>query len=83
MDSPTLTFALGAFGFAALTLALFKVKAGLRLSRAKHPSLTGHPRMSRRIASLIRSMSTAPIDFFAPTERLTISRPAAAPPSHE
>ena len=53
MDSPTWTFALGAFGFAALTLALFKAKARLELSKAKHPSLTGHPRMSRRIASLI------------------------------
>jgi glutamate-1-semialdehyde 2,1-aminomutase len=48
-----LTFALGAFGFVALTLALLRAKARLELSKAKHPSLTGHPRVSRRIASLI------------------------------
>src|SRR5262245_34729083 len=53
MDSPTLTFALGAFGFAAITLALFKAKSRLELSKAKHPSLAGHPRTSRRIAALI------------------------------
>jgi glutamate-1-semialdehyde 2,1-aminomutase len=53
MDSPTLIFALGAFGFAALTLGLLRAKNRLELSKAKHPSLAGHPRISRRVASLV------------------------------
>jgi glutamate-1-semialdehyde 2,1-aminomutase len=42
-------------GLAALALVLVvaKVKRRLELSMAKHPSLTGHARMARRIASLI------------------------------
>ena len=34
-------------------LALPKVKERLELSKAKHPSLAGHARMARRIASWI------------------------------
>jgi glutamate-1-semialdehyde 2,1-aminomutase len=52
MDSPTF-FALGTLGFAALLLASVKAKARIELSRAKHPSLAGHPRISRRIAAQI------------------------------
>ncbi len=40
-------------GAAVLAAALLRLKARLELSRAKHPSLTGHARMSRRIASLV------------------------------
>ena len=40
-------------GVAALGAAYAKGKARLELSRAKHKSLTGHARMSRRIAGLI------------------------------
>ncbi len=48
-----MTLVLGGFGAAALTTAAAKAKTRLELSRAKHPSLTGHVRMSRRVASLI------------------------------
>src|SRR5262249_51094032 len=43
------------YGLAALASAvvLAKGKRRLELSLAKHPSLTGHARMARRIASLI------------------------------
>ncbi|MBO0765406.1 MAG: aminotransferase class III-fold pyridoxal phosphate-dependent enzyme [Hyphomicrobiaceae bacterium] len=53
MDSQALTYAL--YGLAALALAagLVKLKRRLELSLAKHPSLTGHARVARRIASLI------------------------------
>ena len=40
-------------GAAALGVALTKAKTRLDLSRAKHPSIAGHARMARRIASLI------------------------------
>jgi glutamate-1-semialdehyde 2,1-aminomutase len=53
MDSRTTTLALYAFGAAALTTSLVKLKSRLALSRAKHRSLGGHARLSRRIASLI------------------------------
>jgi len=53
MEPNLVTYAL--YGLAALVLVwlLAKVKRRLELSMAKHPSLTGHARMSRRIASLI------------------------------
>ena len=38
---------------AAVAAAAFKAKSRLELSLAKHPSLTGHSKMSRRIAGLI------------------------------
>ena len=50
-DFNTLAF-LG-IGAAALTASVAKVQRRLQLSRAKHPSLTGHARMSRRMASLV------------------------------
>ena len=40
-------------GGAAIGVALTKGRARLELSRAKHPSLTGHARWSRRIAGLV------------------------------
>ena len=52
MDSPT-TFALYGIGAAAAVTSLVKLKARLELSRAKHPSLTGHARLARRIAALV------------------------------
>jgi len=53
MESHLLTYAL--YGLAALAsiLTLAKAKRRLELSLAKHPSLTGHARMARRLASLI------------------------------
>jgi glutamate-1-semialdehyde 2,1-aminomutase len=53
MDSPHTTYALYALGAVALTASLAKVKSRLDLSKAKHRSLSGHSRLSRRIASLI------------------------------
>ena len=38
---------------AAALLALPRAAQRLQLSRAKHPSLTGHARMARRVAGLI------------------------------
>ena len=42
-----------AFVAAALPVAALKLKRRLELSRAKHPSLAGHPRMARFVASLL------------------------------
>ncbi|UFN47137.1 aminotransferase class III-fold pyridoxal phosphate-dependent enzyme [Roseomonas sp. OT10] len=42
-----------ATGAIALSAGLVKARARLRLSRAKHPSLTGHARMASRVASLL------------------------------
>src|ERR1700719_2244290 len=53
MDSYDATFALYALGAAAVATSLIKLKGCLDLSRAKHPSLAGHSRIARRIASLI------------------------------
>jgi glutamate-1-semialdehyde 2,1-aminomutase len=53
MDSPQTAYALYALGAAALAVAGTKLKARLELSQAKHRSLAGHARMSRRVASLI------------------------------
>ncbi len=53
METNTLTLALYALGAAALIVLLAKLRTRLELSMAKHPSLTGHSRMARRIAALI------------------------------
>ena len=53
MDTRHITFAMYGAGAAVLAAALLRLKARLELSRAKHPSLTGHARMSRRIAGLV------------------------------
>ena len=53
MDTRHITFAMYGAGAAVLAAALLRLKARLELSRAKHPSLTGHARMSRRVAALV------------------------------
>src|SRR5215813_8666436 len=53
MDSGPTTIALLAAGAAALTTSVIKLKSRLALSRAKHRSLGGHARLSRRLAGLI------------------------------
>lgn len=53
MDSPYTAFGLFAGGAAAFGVAFVKVKSRLQLSAAKHRSLAGHSRMSRRVTSLI------------------------------
>ncbi|HXY59218.1 MAG TPA: aminotransferase class III-fold pyridoxal phosphate-dependent enzyme [Methylocystis sp.] len=49
----TQTLPLYAVAAAALTASAVKLKRRLELSRAKHPSLAGHPRMARFVASLL------------------------------
>ena len=53
MDSRYLTFALYGLAAIAFGTALLRLQSRLRLSRAKHRSLTGHSRMARRVASLV------------------------------
>ncbi len=83
MESSITTLALFGLGAAAAATALTKVKRRLELSRAKHRSLTGHVRMSRRVASLIPfyelgddrffSADDAPVDV-ANTRRVAFAR---------
>ncbi|WP_342106802.1 aminotransferase class III-fold pyridoxal phosphate-dependent enzyme [Methylobacterium sp. SI9] len=49
---------------AAAVLALPRAAQRLRLSRAKHPSLTGHARMARRVAGLIPHYAYSERAFF-------------------
>jgi glutamate-1-semialdehyde 2,1-aminomutase len=64
MDSSHAAIALYAAGAAALVALLPKVKARLDLSGAKHRSLEGHARMSRRLASFIPFYEYNERDFF-------------------
>ena len=50
MEETMMLYGLGALAVAAL---LPKLKSRLELSLAKHPSLTGHSRMARRVAALV------------------------------
>ncbi|HEX2657630.1 MAG TPA: aminotransferase class III-fold pyridoxal phosphate-dependent enzyme [Polyangia bacterium] len=47
------TVALAPLGAVALSAAAVKLKARLELSKAKHPSLRGHARMARRLATWV------------------------------
>ena len=47
------------FGLGAAALSFPALKARLELSLAKHPSLTGHARLARRVAGLVRLFTTA------------------------
>jgi glutamate-1-semialdehyde 2,1-aminomutase len=53
MDSPYLISALVLAGFLCGAFALLRARQRLQLSRAKHASLAGHVRLSKRIAGLI------------------------------
>jgi glutamate-1-semialdehyde 2,1-aminomutase len=53
MDSRLTTLALYALGASALVTSIAKAKTRLDLSKAKHRSLGGHSRLSRRIAALV------------------------------
>jgi len=53
MDSPLSILSLSAAAVAGAAVAFPKLKARLALSRAKHRSLSGHSKMSRRAARLI------------------------------
>jgi glutamate-1-semialdehyde 2,1-aminomutase len=65
MDSSLATLALYGVGAAGATLGFMKAKTRLALSRAKHRSLTGHVRMSRRVASLIPFYEFNDAEFFS------------------
>jgi glutamate-1-semialdehyde 2,1-aminomutase len=65
MDSQLPILSLAAAGAVALTAVVApKVKARVALSRAKHRSLTGHSKMSRRVARLIPFYEFDINDFF-------------------
>jgi glutamate-1-semialdehyde 2,1-aminomutase len=53
MDSPLSILSLSAAAVAGAAVVFPKLQARLALSRAKHRSLTGHSKMSRRVARLI------------------------------
>jgi glutamate-1-semialdehyde 2,1-aminomutase len=65
MEPHYVTYALYGLGALVLGILLMKLKARLDLSLAKHPSLTGHARMARRIASLIPFYDYDESQFFA------------------
>jgi len=58
-------------GAAATGLAVQKGRARLRLSRAKHPSLTGHVRMGKRVAGLLPGYALDREAFFRADEAPT------------
>jgi glutamate-1-semialdehyde 2,1-aminomutase len=53
MELPDLRIALYAFGLAVAAASLQPLRTRLELSRAKHPSLSGHSRLARRVAALV------------------------------
>ncbi len=59
------TYALSAVALVALALSLPLAKRRLELSQAKHPSLTGHARMARRVASWLPGYRYDEQHFFA------------------
>jgi glutamate-1-semialdehyde 2,1-aminomutase len=59
------TFALSAVALGALAVSLPLAKRRLELSQAKHPSLTGHARMARRVASWLPGYRFDEAHFFA------------------
>jgi glutamate-1-semialdehyde 2,1-aminomutase len=64
MESHLVMYALYGLGALALAVLLLKLKARLELSLAKHPSLAGHARVARRIASLIPFYDYDDAQFF-------------------
>ena len=64
MDSPLPILSLSAAAVAGAAAVFPKLKARLALSRAKHRSLTGHSKMSRRVARLIPFYEFSIQDFF-------------------
>ena len=59
------TFALSAVALAGLIWALPRAKQRLELSLAKHPSLTGHSRMAKRVAAQVPGYAYDEAMFFA------------------
>src|SRR6202012_5380097 len=64
MDSSLPILSLSAVAIAGAAVTYPKLKARLALSRAKHRSLTGHSKMSRRVARMIPFYEFNDQDFF-------------------
>src|SRR3954470_4805799 len=64
MDLGGTALAFYGLGVTALATSLVKLKQRLDLSKAKHRSLAGHARMSRRIASAVPFYEYGPDQFF-------------------
>jgi glutamate-1-semialdehyde 2,1-aminomutase len=64
MDSRYVTITLYALGATAAFAALGRTKSRLYLTLAKHPSLSGHARMARRIAQLVPHYEFGEEEFF-------------------
>jgi glutamate-1-semialdehyde 2,1-aminomutase len=62
MDS---VIVISAIGLTAVALSLPRLRSRLLLSRAKHRSLTGHAKISKRIAKLVPSYEFSEDRFFA------------------
>src|SRR5476651_1316276 len=65
MDSSLPILSLSAAALAGAAVTFPKLQARLALSRAKHRSLTGHSKLSRRVARLIPFYEFDINDFFA------------------
>jgi glutamate-1-semialdehyde 2,1-aminomutase len=79
MEWGSTTLAFSGLGATALATSLFKLKQRLELSKAKHKSLTGHARMSRRVASLLPFYEYDEARFFRsddPPETIAAQRQA-------
>jgi len=80
MDSPYTTYALYALGAGAIAASMIKLRSRIELSKAKHRSLAGHARISRRIASLIPFYEYDEAGFFRsddPPAEIAAKREAA------
>jgi glutamate-1-semialdehyde 2,1-aminomutase len=64
MDSHLMFQIAAVIAIALAVFAAFKLKHRLALSRAKHPSLAGHSKMSRRLARLIPFYEFDEAEFF-------------------
>jgi glutamate-1-semialdehyde 2,1-aminomutase len=64
MTDPLLLTAAAMAAAAALATALPKLSQRLALSRAKHPSLTGHSRMAKRVAAQVPGYAYDEAQFF-------------------
>jgi len=64
-DITTNEITLAALGVATALAVLPRIKARLELSKAKHPSLAGHSRMSRRFAAQVPYYEYAEAEIFS------------------
>ena len=58
------TLAFSGLGAVAVAASVAKLKERLQLSHGKHPSLAGHSRLARRLASLVRFYEYDETRFF-------------------